>query len=476
MLDTKLFKLLLALNKNELKSLSDFVASPFFNKNEKVITLYNYIYGFTNDFANPKMTFEKAHEVVFDKKPFKKEDLNKIFSMLTDLVRAFIAYSVYEQNPYIAQHNLLTFYNRRGLETNFETEFEKSIQNLENEQLKNAAFFSNKYKFSQIKYENYSIQKKIDKNVLEAILATLDDNYYYNRLILLCRIKYLCLAKQIENIESMDIEIEKTLINAKNINFITADLWLNAINILIMPTNENYLLVKSALSKYSSIIDLDNKVLIFRILELIIDRLNLSYFQFSYEKNELHKWQFKENLILHNGIITPYTYRNIIAVAMRCNDLKWAKEFSKEYSSKILPSYTEKTDIASICDAMILFEEKKYDDVLDILNILAIADFSIKIDERNIRLKIYYELQYFDIFDDLVNSYRKFLSENKEKLRDYVLVGLRDFVNFTAKIAKTLPSEQKVLAKIKEEIEAINFIPEKIWLLAKIKEKMDWKR
>jgi hypothetical protein len=46
MLKTKLFKLLLILDKSELRDFRDFVASPYFNKNKKVIALYEFIYQF----------------------------------------------------------------------------------------------------------------------------------------------------------------------------------------------------------------------------------------------------------------------------------------------------------------------------------------------------------------------------------------------------------------------------------------------
>jgi len=86
-----------------------------------------------------------------------------------------------------------------------------------------------------------------------------------------------------------------------------------------------------------------------------------------------------------------------------------------------------------------------------------------------LRLKIYYELGYDNSFEDLVNSFRRLLTAKNGTIPPHHLQANRDFITIIHKIYKLNFAPSSKAHKIASHIESIEMLPEKAWLLKKLK-------
>ena len=97
MINSKLVSLLKTLSPTEMKELKDYINSPFFNKNRKVVALFDHIRKFYPDFSNNSLTDQSISAVIF---PGMKHDYFKIRNLTSDLfslAKDFLAHLYYKE-------------------------------------------------------------------------------------------------------------------------------------------------------------------------------------------------------------------------------------------------------------------------------------------------------------------------------------------------------------------------------------------
>jgi hypothetical protein len=93
-------------------------------------------------------------------------------------------------------------------------------------------------------------------------------------------------------------------------------------------------------------------------------------------------------------------------------------------------------------------------------------------DERRLRLMCYYELRYADPFDDLVNSFRKFLTDRKIQTPKNYIEANRKFIKYIHKLSTIHLLAKEQIRALNDEIAQTPVLPEKEWLLLKLEECM----
>lgn len=89
MQNTRLVKLLKKFPQDDIKKFRDFVNSPFFNKNKKVIRLAEYILKFYPDFSQKDFEEEAVFKKLF---PGEKYEYQKIKNLISDLLNLAFNY------------------------------------------------------------------------------------------------------------------------------------------------------------------------------------------------------------------------------------------------------------------------------------------------------------------------------------------------------------------------------------------------
>ncbi len=467
---TKLIKILAVFSASELRRLKDFVASPFFNKNEKIQLLFDFIIRYAPDFNHPKLTEENAFAYVFKNELFKQQAITKLSSKLYKLIYTFIHLEKDKEKGLQADINFLNFLNERELIHEYTQHLNHVKKGIDNLTMRDAEYFYQQFLVEQELAKLKSSRADFgtgDVNFQSAVNA-LDKYYLVQKLIYLCNQynRQLTTPQQGYHFELV-LELEKYIPDSPYFAIPTIRIWFTTLQLLKSNVKEKHYfdLKELVFNHYEALSTYDIRNVFSTIQNnsrLVFDKKE-DYYK---ELFELYNFQLEIGIFDNPVIFTPQIFLNMITSAILLDKFVWVERLLDNHVSYAV---NRDDDIHCLGRAMLAFAKKKYPEAQDFLNQCVLKNIYFKLNERRLRLKVYYELQYYDLLDDSINSFRKFLSKNKESISELHLKANREFVNLSKQIFYLQKSDFSRIKSLKEEIEQARVLPEKRWLLEKIR-------
>lgn len=167
-----------------------------------------------------------------------------------------------------------------------------------------------------------------------------------------------------------------------------------------------------------------------------------------------HTW------ILDYGVMSSLTYKNIIVLCIRMNDLELAEELLEKY--KLLVDAKDRNMIYQFCQAKIQKERGQYQKALYLLNTSIFKDPLIELNARVEMIKIYYEINELEIMSNQLTATKNLIRRSKK------LGYHRDYYNNFLTAAHKLQQTTQLSAQEKNiwlsEIINDKKLIEKTWL------------
>ena len=465
MRDSKLLKIIASLTAAERAGLSDFVVSPFVNKYAPLSDLCAYYLLFAPDFAHPDFSANEAFAAAYPQKKYDHEALIKINSRLLRLLEQYIVYLQSNADEWQQKFALLQFYNARNLTNLFESTLRVMQQPIS--PLYNQKYYFKKYllDLELSNYESYKTEKGTGDVHFQATHNSLDLFYLCAKLEQLCLMRNRARITRYAYDYALHDELLAYLPTSIYYQNPTVQLWYKGLLLLNTPTLEHYNALQNALAEHSVLLTDSEVRNLYTYLEntsrqvFATDRIGYLTALFALYQTQLHK-----GVIYSEGNLPPQLFYNIFAVAMALQKMDWTGDFLAKNRFRIMPEYSDKDDVYTLCQAAWQFEHGNYDETLTLINQLEVDNIYFKITEKRLRLKTYFELREWDLFESLVNSFRKFLTDGKNKLPDAQLQPQRDFIAAAYTIYRSRkPAKQP--ATLKQDIDNQLFMPDRDWLL-----------
>lgn len=470
MKSTKLIKVIEKFSKADMRKLKEFVHSPFFRSGKTERDLFDFIYKYAPDFEHKKFTPEYAASHVFPNEQYDSSALIKAQSRLFKLVELFIYYSIKNNSLPEFELVLMKFYERENLPSQVESAYKKFQKKQEAFPHRDLAYYYNQLVVEE-QYSDFLARKFEDSRGdvhHQRLLETLDVFYLRAKLIQMCQVANREQGAKISYEVMMTDEITSFLPDSKYIEIPIIRIWYTAFLLLKSSVkNEYYTQLGQLLETHKKLLDKTDKRVLYTYLE------NSAQMVFQGETYyaalwELYSIQLENEVIYIEGYLLPMIFKNIVTVALRLGHLDWTEAFLEKNKDKIAPEYEGKEDVYSYSLTELYFKQKKYDDVLGLLNQTVFNDIYTKMGVRRMYMKVYYEMAYNDMFEDMVNSFRSFLHESQHVIPTIHIQAHRDFVNTAYNIYRTIRKDTERIEKIAEQIADIQILPEKTWLLEKL--------
>lgn len=107
---TNLINILSNFTPNEMKEMGDFLTSPYFNKNKKVIELFSLLKDLYPDFNTPKSDKEIVYKKLYPGKEYNDGIMRLMIHSLNILCEDFISISKFQRSFYLKDRFLLEYY------------------------------------------------------------------------------------------------------------------------------------------------------------------------------------------------------------------------------------------------------------------------------------------------------------------------------------------------------------------------------
>jgi len=472
MKNSKLIKVMRKFSNAEWARLGEFVHSPYFNTDKKVRDLFDFIYRYAPNLDHRDLTDKNTKDSIHLTHD-DKDSLIKLRSRLFKVVELFIQHDIEMEKLPDIQVALLRFYRKRSLSGYFENINEKIHKKQHEQPYQNADYY---FRQSLIEDE-YSLflttKSENSKGEMnhEQVAKALDTYYLIRKLDVSClmynRMRISNISYEIFFID----ELLKLLPNSDYVKVPTVAIWYQALLLLKNSDNsQHYHSLKASLSEYGNLLNQQEQRRLYTYLENTSRDVFKNHQQYCESLFELYDIQLRNEVLYFEGFLFPAVFKNIVHVGLALDKLEWVGTFLAENQNKIAEEYKEQEDVYSYCLAQLYFKQGKIDDVLKLLNQLAFTDIYTKMGVRIMYLKVYYEKNISISFEGKINSFRKFLHQKQKDVKDVHIKANRDFVNIINKIYYTRKKDQEKLNDIEQQVNSTQMLPEKAWLLEKIKE------
>lgn len=473
MIENKLLKLLKTLEQKELIRFEDFVKSPYFNAHKHVIALFEYLKNFAPNFDHAKK-LEKTHVYaqLYKSKAYDDNFFASIISKLLKLLEDFMAFESFNSKK--GEKELLVLQNmrKRKLEKHFRA-YEKQLEKyLSDSVQQNTSAYFQSMQFAEEQDKLFIEQGgRVHHFALQQQSNLLDLYYLIEKLKIACDMlnrnkvsnaSYVC--KWIEEIyqiaESELFTNENQLLTAYHLTY----------SMLVVSSEEKYLQLRQFLENNLPYISNEDLVNLYGYaLNFCIGLVNSGKLEYFKEILALYKSMLKEDLLLIEGYLPAWEYKNIVTAALRSNDLEWAENFLETYKSKLEASQQENAYTYNL--ASFYFECSRYKEALRLLHNVVFVNPTYHIGAKIIQVKIFIESGDWETALSALEAFAAYIRRNKE-IAEYQKKSNLNFISASKSLVQLVSmSEWKADNKLialknahNTKIENLTPLPSVDWL------------
>ena len=347
---SNLIELLKIFSPKEFKELGEFVKSPFFNKNDNVINLYNYIKKYYPDLESDNLAKEKVYQNLSGKKDYNDGFMRTVIFNLNKLAEDYLGYSSQEEID--KQFLLLDKLLHRNSEKLFEKKYRQISDEVEKTAVKDSFYYYKLYKLSVAKVA-YNSSNRAFLNVKDFIDSEEIDsleylmNYYFLTSIPEYRFYYNQAHVVNLNLEFNFLEhIISYLNQSKKYESVPLlNLHFNEL-MLVKEDEEKYFYALKEITK-SDEFDKYSYFIKYNCTGILVNFALRHYFQgkdkFLMERFELHNFILEKKLYTKNyGMyFDDMLFKNIATLGLQLNKVEWVEKFINDYADKLDPETRE---------------------------------------------------------------------------------------------------------------------------------------
>ncbi|MEL7340010.1 MAG: hypothetical protein AAGM67_05940, partial [Bacteroidota bacterium] len=116
MMNNKLLSLLRSLQSDEQKRFDDFLRSPYFNKRERSVQCWQYLWQFAPEYEDEQLSMSDLGEALFSGQKYRRQMILDEISFLYRQLKAFCEAEALQQSPFLQRSLRLRQLNERGLD------------------------------------------------------------------------------------------------------------------------------------------------------------------------------------------------------------------------------------------------------------------------------------------------------------------------------------------------------------------------
>lgn len=426
MLNSKVIDILKTFSAAEIKRFSEFLKSPFHNKNKKVILLFDLLSHHHPCYDDSNLTKEKLFGDIFpNTNKFNDASIRNLLSDLMILSENFLSYIRFEKDTFDFNEKCLREIIDRKLENIFEKKIKIVESSLQSGEFTGEDLFYKKYIFEELKSFNSQFA---DNLKLYKDNSILDASEYLSFFFLIRAFKMINFFKfqmqynitHEENLAELlinDSDIEGLLenkINSSDGKYLILFVYYKMYKAQKYPGNDSYYFdFKNTLIKNDGLFSLLEKYGLYVCLtNSCVQKIDLGNELFFKECFEIYKIMFQKNLFnAYSGYFAMTTFSAIINTGLAAGEFEWIDKFILEYKNKLNPLHRD--DAVNYGLAQLNFKKGNFSKALEFISKTNTEFSNFKFHLKILQLKIYFELGDFESLYYTADSFQHFIGKNK---------------------------------------------------------------
>lgn len=466
MKNSKLLELIQSFDPANMRQFREFVASPYFNKNQTLVALAAYLESLAPEFAPDKIKKELVCKHLFPNEPFDQKKIAYLMNYLLKLGERFLAIQRYQQEEVLMDYHTLDQFVERKLTKHYKYLSQKTEQRLNESSTKDGQHYYYQYLLNKAATDYFYSQqvRKFDPS-LQRVSDKLDQFYFFHKL------KYSCEMRNRQAIITAEYhltfvdELRNYLLEEENIDPLIEIYLRIYLSISFSEEEEHFEKLMQLIEQYADTIDHKTRREIYLYaLNYCAPKIRKGKEKYLPIMLNLYIKGIENKSLFDGGYLSHWTYSNVVKLALRLQRFEWTETFIKEQALRLPPQVREGTEHYNLAE--LFYHKKDFDAVLDHLNLLHFTDLQHHLGSRVILLKTYYELAEEESLLSLLSSFSVYLRRNK-KISTPMKKTYLNFCNLLHQLLRRNPKKWEVLG---EEINQTQPLAEKTWLLQLWKE------
>ncbi len=490
MQNSKLYSILERFDKYEQNRLKKFLTSPYFNRNEALVLLFELLVGHINskpqgskvqgDKSQKDKPQNNASDADLDKtalwgKIYPGESYDDVLfrkncSDLLKLIEDYLAQQVYEENSVNQATFLIEAVSNKKLEKLYNTTIKSARRLAEQQSFKSVSYYHSQYMVERNYF--FLLDKEHDrtnKKNEEEMLSNLDKFFMAEKLRFAC---YTLSQKNLVSHEYNLLFVDEIVEIVKKTGFedtppisVYYQIYLTYID---SEETDHYFKLRELMDKYGDVFPRNEAEFIYEAaLNYCMKKINRGLQIFMEEYLNITEVLLQKGYLLINNELSPWHFRNIVGVSLRLGKFDWTESFINSYQ-KFLP-FNMRENAVSFNLAMLYFYQKRHNKVKELLQTVEYEDFSYNLNSKAMLLSSYYEMDEIEPLYSLMDSFRTYLNRHKD-FSTSRRVLYTNLIKFTKQLTKIIPGDKKALEKLKKEVEEAE--PKGIASITWLKEKI----
>ncbi len=492
MQNTKLLQLFKAIKAEEFREFTQFLKSPFYNRSQRVILLFEYLKKYKNNLDDDKLRKEYAFKRLFPKgEEYADWKMRELMSDLSKLIEEYFVVKEAEQNPMDRQMLLIRSFEKRQVDDHFfkyAYRLDKEIDNLE---LKTMEHYIAQLQLQSRLYYHDSTSKlknKGGKELLSGIMYNTDMMYS------LAKLRYGYEIKAWEQVRGEQLKgfipdkfLEKLPQKVLNDNTLLRIYQISTHfyklhNALKTPTvKEQSLQDESAAQKLlgmyyemkelviNNISKLSGRDEALDLITLLINSATLTVAD-NREYFSLYKIGVDNEVFTMYGSFPQSHFTNIVIISCGIGEFEWTQNFINKYYIYLPDEDDKKENIIRLYKAYLSFYKKEYEQVEFLLYTLEFEDVSYGLRHYTLLIASLYELER-ELHDSCDNFKQYMYRKHKTKL---IGTDIRkphnNFIKIVLGMANIRGQFKPDIATLKKDLDKMPNVVMKTWLIEKIAE------
>ncbi len=485
MKDSRLIDILASFSLEEVESLCKFLDTGFIKSRRNIKSLLTCLMPFHPEYNEKDVNRHKIYSALFPNDEYNEKKLINLMSDLTKEAENFIKHTALDRDEIDSLLYLSKGYYDRKLLNHSMRVLNAIDKNLKPGFSPAKDYFAKCRQVEFLKGAYYT-----QKNDFEGLIET-KKNYFEASAVQFI-FDFIQLMSSVETISStygkqLDNKFIESVFKVVDVDKLFAEIdksdfthkYLIAMHYYSLMTvrepNEKkyYYLLKDEFYRNIELLDREEKYIIFNHLaNYCAEETSRKNSEFYAEGLDVYKNMLKHQAysFSEKEYIQVITYRNIIYFCNTVKDDEWFEFFIENYIETLSPEL--RSDMKNFAYGNLYFLRGNFEKSLESISKVEHEFFLFKSDLKNILLKIYYELDYYEQAFSMIDSYKHFLSNTNEISKEYK-VFYRKFVTRYLQLLKMKSGKSKDIPDyIKRELSKETKIVNKNWLLEKVSELM----
>lgn len=458
---TKLEQTIQVLNTKERRSFAEFIASPFFNRRSDVVRLYEWLQE-GKRLESRELVFGHVYPGV----SFDRQKLHLTMSTLQGLAEQFLAYRHWRDKPAAYETELVQALRQRGLESHFEEALRTAKHTLERHPLRNGDYYA---RLGQILWEEArfdQLRNRTEVKFLSQLFDNADLAWLTQKLRFLCLHRTQQILYKADDTLQWSRELEGILSRHDLRQAPTVGIWYYCLKMLENTDSQEYFnQFKQPLLEQGHLFDAEEiRDLHLFAINYCIRRVNEGHTAFFHDIMDFYKDGLAKGYLMENGVLSRFTYHNIVAAGLQTLEFEWVEDFIGRYKNALERSYRDSSYSFNL--ARLEFKRKHYGAALTLLQHSNYYDPLLNLAARTMSLKIYYELQEYDLLFSHLEAFKNYI--RRKTVLGYHRANYLNLVRYTRQLISINRFDRTEVEVLKQKILNEPVLTERDWLVEQL--------